>query len=462
VRSLYLRIFLSFWLAMGLIITASVGVSIYFVWSRTVALQRLDINAMAQLAERQLASEGLPGLERWAIRARNENPGMDVFAIDASGQPVIFKKRPVPAFLTERIRAMARKGLMNGPARTFTADGDPLRAAPQITAPNGAVYTLFFPPLRDPSLAVLGTPPAQLLLLAIALTVSGSMCWLLARSVTKPVERLQQGARALAAGNLNTRVGAEFASRRDELSVLAQDFDQMAERLRELIASKEDLLRDISHELRTPLTRLRLALGLARREGADLDREHDRIEREAERLDELIGEILRLARLNATQPALDVASFDYSTLVSDVVEDARLEATAQDKHLNWQYAAPIALHGDEELLRSAIENVLRNAVRFTPAGSAVDVALEQRGDSVVLTIRDRGPGVPDSELTRLFEPFYRVAQARERDSGGYGLGLAITARIINAHHGHVVARNAPGSGLIVEITVPAHHSSGIA
>jgi signal transduction histidine kinase len=463
VRSLYLRIFLSFWLAMGLIIAASVGITTSFVLSRTAAvqveLQRLDVNVLAQSAEKRLAAEGLEGLEQWISETRRAHVGLDIFVVDASGQQ-IFKGKQMPAFLVERMRSMVRNGYMNGPAKTRAPGNDPSRSAPQITAPNGAVYTMFFPPVRDPSLAILGAPSLQFLLLSIALIVSGVICWYLARSVTRPVERLQASARALAGGNLNARVGAEFASRRDELSVLAHDFDQMAERLRDLIASKEILLRDISHELRTPLARLRLALGLARRDGANLNREHDRIEREAERLDELIGQILQLARLNATQPELHCQDFDYANLVSDVVEDARLEATAQNKQVDWQYTAALNIRADQELLHSAIENVVRNAVRFTAVGTAVELSVQQQTDKTVLTIRDHGPGVPEDELAHLFEPFYRITQqARERDTGGYGLGLAITSRVIKAHNGQVTARNAPDGGLIVTLSVPNESSS---
>jgi two-component system, OmpR family, sensor kinase len=292
-------------------------------------------------------------------------------------------------------------------------------------------------------------------LLLLAAGISGSICWYLARTVTRPVERLQASARALANGNLDARVGDEFSSRKDELSVLAHDFDQMADRLRNLIDSKEVLLRDVSHELRTPLARLRLALGLARREGANLEREHDRIEREAERLDELIGEILRLGRLNNSQQDLHQEQIDYAGLVAEIVEDARIEAAAQNKQVTFDFAGELKLQGDAELLRSAIENVVRNALRYTEENTAVEVALEVTRQQAVLTIRDHGPGVPEAELTRLFEPFYRVTQqARERDTGGYGLGLAITSRVMSVHHGSVSAQNAAEGGLIVTLTVP--------
>jgi two-component system sensor histidine kinase CpxA len=319
------------------------------------------------------------------------------------------------------------------------------------------VYTLLFAQAPAWSRAVLGTADVQLLQLFIVLGISGSVSWYLARTMTRPVERLQASARALANGNLDARVGDEFFLRKDELSVLAHDFDQMADRLRGLIDSKERLLRDVSHELRTPLARLRLALGLARREGANLEREHDRIQREAERLDELIGDILSLARLDTSQPrfTLQHEPLDLAALIAGVVEDARIEATAQGKQITFDHPGELEIQGVEEMLHSAIENVVRNAVRFTAPGTAVELSLKQYGGTAVLTVRDHGPGVPEAELSRLFEPFYRVQQqARERDTGGYGLGLAITSRVMVGHGGDVSARNAIDGGLIITFNVP--------
>lgn len=451
-RSLFLRIFLSFWVAMGLILAVSVGIAATFIWNRTEALQHLDANELATAAEQRLNREGIDGLLKWMREAQRKNPGLDIFAVDANGRPLT--KGPMPDFIQRRVRDMVRGGFMNGPAKRRDPPGDPRRSSPQITGPDGAIYTLFFPQAPWVPLSVLGTAPVQISLLTIALAISGAVCWYLGRYVTRPVERLQASARALAAGNLDARVGDEFADRRDELSVLAHDFDQMAERLRVLLASKEVLLRDVSHELRTPLARLRLALGLARREGADLNREHDRIEREAERLDELIGEVLHLSRLTTAQPTLAHEPFDFAQLISDLAEDARMEATAQNKSVSWDSPGALEVDGDQELLRRGIENVLRNAVRFTAAGSSVDLIAKRQGDKLALTVSDHGPGVPEEDLSRLFEPFYRVAQARERDSGGYGLGLAITAQVINLHGGSVVARNAPTGGLVVTMTIP--------
>jgi two-component system sensor histidine kinase CpxA len=268
------------------------------------------------------------------------------------------------------------------------------------------------------------------------------------------LERLQSSARSLAAGNLEARVGEEFSSRRDELGVLARDFDTMAEDIRTLIASKEDLLRAMSHELRSPLARLRVALGLARRPQADITKQLDRIELEAERLDTLIGQMLQLSQLRAAKPILPSDPIDLTSLLSEVVEDARLEASAADKQVDWTPGDNLWMNGDHDLLRSAIENVLRNAVRFTEPGSAVSVALQRENRDALIAIEDHGPGVPEAELARIFEPFYRVAESRDRDSGGTGLGLAITARVVGLYSGQVRAQQASTGGLRVEIRMP--------
>lgn len=302
---------------------------------------------------------------------------------------------------------------------------------------------------------MLNATDVRIVVLAFALLTSAFVCWWLARYVSKPVERLQSSARSIAAGNLEARVGTEFSRRKDELGVLARDFDAMADHVRALIASKEDLLRGMSHELRSPLARLRVALGLARRSGEDLARQLDRIELETERLDTLIGQMLQLSQLRAAEPVHTREPVDVATLLGEVVEDARLEASAVNKRVDWVPSAGIIVDGEQRLLRSAIENVLRNAIRFADTGTAVMVKLRFEHGRATILIEDRGPGVPPAELDNIFEPFYRVAASRDRDSGGTGLGLAITWRVVALHGGHVVARNASGGGLIVQIELPA-------
>lgn len=450
-KTLFLRIFLSFWLAMGLIIATSIVISAVVAYQRLQVLQSVDVGDLADVAAGRLQSDGEQGLIEWIDEAQHQHVGLMVYVINSKGRDLLH--RPFPERIQKRVGRIVRGGLLNG--ENGKPVHDPLRTTPQIVGADGRIYTVMTTYAGWPPFAVLQTPDVHLAILLIALLVSGVVCGWLARNVSKPVTRLQAMARSVAAGNLDARVADQFATRHDELGVLARDFDRMAEYLRSLIASKETLLSDMSHELRSPLARLRVALGLARRDGADLPKQLGRIELETERLDALIGQILHLSHLTSGEPKLHRERLDLTGLISDVVEDARLEAGAAGKRVEWSPAAPAFLDADSQLLRSGVENVLRNAVRFTAVDTAVTVTLGQAGGQQVLTIRDHGPGVPDEDLARIFEPFFRVADARDRDSGGTGLGLAITSRVVSLHGGSVRASNAPTGGLVVEIRLPA-------
>lgn len=451
-KTLFLRIFLSFWLAMGLIIATSIIISATVASQRLQVLTAVEASDLADIAAVRLQSEGEQGLKQWVRETEREHFGILVFVIDSRGRDIF--GREFPERIARRIGRLARNGLLNGENGRPVQDA--VRSTPQIVGPQGQLYTVMTTFAGWPPFAVLRTPDVHLAVLLMALLVSGVVCGWLARYVAQPVARLQAGARSLAAGNLDTRVSDQFAKRHDELAVLARDFDRMAEYVRSLIASKETLLRDMSHELRSPLARLRVALGLARRDGADLSRQLERIELETERLDALIGQILHLSHLTSSEPKLHREQLDFSGLVTDIVEDARLEAGAAGKRVEWS-APPMAarITGDPQLLRSAIENVLRNAVRFTAQDTAVEVKLTQAHGRYALAICDHGPGVPGQDLARIFEPFYRVADARDRDSGGTGLGLAITARVVALHGGRVAAHNAATGGLSIELELPA-------
>jgi signal transduction histidine kinase len=237
--------------------------------------------------------------------------------------------------------------------------------------------------------------------------------------------------------------------------MLALDFDAMAERLRTLLESRQQLLRDVSHELRSPLARLQIALGLARRPGADLARELDRIERETQRLDELIGEIMSLCRLDDPARRLDLEPVALDELLDSLCESARMEADARGIRIDLRTAPGLMLRGDRELLHRAIENVVRNAIRFSPQGGLVSITATAAGDDLVIQIGDQGPGVPAELLGRIFEPFFRVGSARDRDGGGNGIGLAITSRVVGLHGGAASARNRDAGGLEVELRFPA-------
>ena len=296
---------------------------------------------------------------------------------------------------------------------------------------------------------------AVLLRFAVALSVSGLICYLLTVYITGPILHLRQAAQQLAGGTLSTRAAASIERRGDELGALGRDFNTMAARIEELVSRQRQLIFDISHELRSPLARLNVALDLAR-EGKAGDLPFNHMESDLVRLNEMIGRLLTLARLDTATVPVEMTSVNLTDLVRQIVDDARFEA--QKRNVAVIMAAPENCHarGNAELVHSAIENIVRNAIRYTEPATSVDVALEPDDKSnVLLVIRDHGKGVPENDLERIFQPFYRVAEARDRESGGTGLGLAIADRVIRIHGGTIRAENAHPPGLKVSITIPA-------
>lgn len=263
----------------------------------------------------------------------------------------------------------------------------------------------------------------------------------------------------LAQGNLSARVGEGMVHRNDEVADLARDVDRMAERIENLVGAHQRLIRDVSHELRSPLARLNVALELARQTaGPDLAAPFDRIDRESGRLNELLSQLLTLTRLENENGSLKQEEFDVATLLSEIVHDADFEAHSNGRRVITTVSEPLLLHADRELLRQALENLIRNAARYTASATAVEVSLRRRSAGgrtwVHIEVRDYGPGVPESELYDIFRPFYRVNDARERKSGGAGVGLAISDRAVRLHGGSLRAFNAPGGGLSMEMELP--------
>ena len=449
-RTLFLRIFLSFWAATVLVVLATSGLA----WYRFSQIQISEIRNIMPNAATIASRDGIDGLRPWLEKTVEKYPGLFIYVVDPSGRDIL--NRDLPQFMQEYVGRVEKAGYLGkATALREREEPDPLLLTPQFRDKQGDVYTFFMLPKGMWPFILLRSTGVLLILAGFALVISGLVCWWLARYVSRPVERLRTSARSLAAGNLEARVGQEFSRRHDELGVLARDFDTMADHVRNLLASKESLMRAMSHELRSPLARLRVALGLARRAGDDLPRQLDRIELEAERLDTLIGQMLQLSQLRAVEPVLRRSPVDLTSLLSEVVEDARIEASAAEKQVQWAPNGSMRIEGDHDLMRAAIENVLRNAVRFTEPGTAVTVTSVQESDRVHIVIDDHGPGVPAGEAERIFEPFYRVAEARDRDSGGTGLGLAITARVVSLYNGAVRAQNRQEGGLSVRITLPA-------
>ena len=294
----------------------------------------------------------------------------------------------------------------------------------------------------------------------VLLLIAGIVCFKLAKSFSTPLARLRTISRQIASGNLSARVGIDLAKPGSEIGDLARDFDHMAERMEGLVNAQKRLLLDISHELRSPLARLNLALELARKHfHTEDDGNLERIARESERLNDLIGQLLALTRSEGY--AIDASPVHLAELVHEIAQDVNFETRNMAKEVKIIAEEALAVNGSRELLRQAIENIVRNGAYYTRPDTQVEVSLFARKDdktgnrSAVIRVRDHGSGVPQEKLPHILEPFFRVAEARDRNSGGTGLGLAIAHQAVQQHHGSLLLVNAPeGDGLIVEIHLP--------
>jgi two-component system, OmpR family, sensor kinase len=445
-HSLFLRIFILFWIAMALIVGGSIAITFTIAAREYEAPELQRRPSIAIQASEVLAQGGVGALKTWLDSNKNSIADRNLYIVGPDGADILGRRLSESA--TRRLESRPFGPPPPGNYR-------PSRAAPQIVGADGSAYTVLLVPRRPSIFGALSLPAISLTILGIALVVSALTSWWLAEHLTAPIRRIQAGARALASENLDVRVSAGLEGRKDELAVLARDFDAMADQLRANRSAITQLLRDISHELRSPLARMRVALGLARQPPADTPRQLDRLEREIERLDSLISQVLKLARLHGTDAPFARESFDLDEVIEEVVRDANFEGAVKNCKVRLDGAAHAALNGNRELLRSAIENVLRNAVRYSPHDARVDVSVARGDSGVLILIRDQGPGVPDAELERIFEPFYRVAESRDRDSGGEGIGLAITAQVMKAHGGSAQATNRPGGGFEVRLNLPA-------
>ncbi len=444
---LFGKIFLAFWLTMitlGAVIaltTAQLG------GEKIPPLIERAQNQFAEdaaQAEQVLRARGLDGLRAW-LEHREHTRAMRVFVFDASGEEAL--GQTPPGFLQRFARMPPDEGLRGEGSRERRG-----LIVHSVTVPGEGFYRLVL--VFRPPHPVWHLFTFQGLLAALVL--SAVVCLALARTMTAPVRRLRAATQGLAGGNLDIRLGEVFGRRRDELGGLGRDFDRMAERLQGLIEDQQRLLRDVSHELRSPLARLQAALGLARqRSGGGIDQELDRIEREAERLNELIGQVLSLTRLGGEGGEMPREPVDLAALIRAVADDAGFEAGPR-KRVVITRSEPATVYGNPELLHSAVENVVRNAVRHTAEGAEVGISLvaDAAAGEAAVTVRDHGSGVDEALLEKIFDPFFRASEARERASGGHGLGLAIARRAIERHRGRIAAGNAAGGGLEVTIRLP--------
>jgi len=475
-KSLFLKIFLSFWAAQALFLVLAILVTI----ALRPARHGIESQAPQILAEAVNAYQS--GGERGAHDYLEElwrTQHLRAFVFDPAGHELA--GRLVPPWIED----VRQGGPLHGLPRHhgWMEKLMPDRMLRQALTLDGKRYTLvlelppgpriFFGPHEIPGLGI-----------TIAVITSGLMCYLLAWSLTSPVTRLRKAAQSLAAGDLSARAGAPGGGRSDELAELMRDFDRMAERIEGLVDSQSRLLKDVSHELRSPLARLSVALGLARQRAAcevgpelapgvapELESALNRIELEADRLNQLIQRLLTISRLESGTDGLHKTSMSLRELVEQVARDAEYETPGRGCRVTMPVNMPVnttadaadefLVEADPDLLRSAVENVVRNATRYSAEGTTVEVRLERQlgangiEDEIIVRVLDSGPGVPDEALQKIFKPFYRLDDARNRQTGGAGLGLSIADRAVRLHGGHLRASNRKEGGLEVEIRIPA-------
>jgi signal transduction histidine kinase len=455
-RSLFVKIFLWFWLANVLVVGALVLTTFGTPYGpdreRMRAVGRRLITIDGEQAVAAMEQGGLPALRR-QIDELHRQTGAQLFLYDENGREFLSQSAPSGA------QELALQAAQGGETERNGLASLPSLVAQRVHGSQGRTYVAVVHLSPGPLAEMFAAPRVFALRLIAVLLMAGVVCYGLARYLAGPLRRLRASTRQVAGGDLTVRIGAAIGNRHDEMGDLGRDFDFMVERIDSLISVQRRLLRDMSHELRSPLARLNVALGLARqRAGPDAAVPLDRIEREAKRLNELIGRILTLARLENTREAAKKATIDLTDLVHQVAADAEFEAGSHNRSVCLTARGVCLVVGSPDLLESTIENVVRNAIRYTAEGSTVEITLDREpgrdDDHAVLRVRDYGPGVPEDSLADIFRPFYRVADARERQTGGTGLGLAIAQRTVMLHGGTISAANAPDGGLVVEILLP--------
>jgi two-component system sensor histidine kinase CpxA len=443
----YQRLYLRMALYIGAALLAFIGLAVASV--AAVASFQLESyiatrqSTLGQTAADVLSSGGRPALEKWLRTDAVVPPDVTIFVLDERGMDILGRRVP-PSYAN-----FVRHSVINAPELPSN-NYRPVRLAPQLIGPDNSAYAFLVLPNQ---ISVWGSPATAAGLLIAALLVIATVAWLIARTVGRPIGELQVAVRELTLGHTEARVPAAITGRRDELGALAADFNLMADKLAALLASRQQLMGELSHELRSPLARLQAALALAEHRQSIGATERERIEQEIQRMNLIIGDLLRFSRLDAAA-AIVRRLVRLDTLLAELVRDEEIEATAHPCRLALSAAPGLEMIGDPQLLRSGFENIVRNAIRHAPPDSVVDVVAKREGTRLSVEILDRGPGVSPELLTRIFDPYVRAPKSPD-DTSGTGLGLAIARRVFEVHGGSVVAIPRPGGGLTVSVELPA-------
>ncbi|WOT04954.1 ATP-binding protein [Shewanella youngdeokensis] len=447
-NNIFVKLLLGFWLCSSLIFA--------FVSILPLLQQNHDQSDLPPKLERLLAKMAnnvienpqilqSDKLKRWSRLKDKNDRQIKIFLVDENSNVLNTHKPPraLRRFMLmadeapKPITHQFRDELFFGPYH-FKVDNTPYAIYGTLPEHHPRPWFLFF--IDNKSLTI-----------GITILLSGLLCGLLAWNLGKPLRSLKRSADALASGDLSSRVDQATTARNDEIGQLAQAFNGMADSVEEMVHSQQRLISDISHELRTPLTRLKLSLALSRKKGQE-SQEIQRIEYEADQLEQMIAELLELSRvkLNAKENKL---TLELAETLNQVIDDADFEAEQQSKELHINIDEEICLPVYPRPLSRAVENLLRNAIRY--ADSKVTIQTKSQPEHLIIEIIDDGPGIENcNDLEAIFKPFYRPHSARERESGGWGLGLAIAEAAITAHQGNIKAENVEPHGLRVSITLP--------
>lgn len=444
-RRLFWKIFLPFWVAQALLLGALYLRVHYRINSEHpwwIQPERHQMPILADVAAKTYEEQGQAALQQ-LLNNLSLNNRSRFWLVDTSGRELTGRTVPDNIFRNAGA-AEDNEGLYH----SYEANVLAARA----TTPRGQyilIAELTPPPLRE------RVPGDLLWTLKLGTLISALLCLLIAHYLTKPIERLRDATHELARGNLDIRAGENLGNRQDEIADLVRDFDSMAGELRNQIQSERNLLSGVSHELRSPIARMRLALTIARHaQEPERNEMLDRLEQDAVQLDSMLERILTVARLESGQLQPKFELISLNEVIDDVLHDAKFEAVATGAEITYDADGEMKVTGDVGLLHSAVENLVRNGMFYSGMQGKIEVKLARSDNTAIITVRDNGPGVPDSALPLLFKPFYRVDDSRGTTTGGMGLGLAIVRNAVAVHGGTAVARNVMPHGLEVELRLP--------
>ncbi|MGB0716435.1 MAG: ATP-binding protein [Phycisphaerae bacterium] len=453
-RHLFLRIFVP--ILTALMLAFAVGFVVADLFRSTIRPPSRDSSA-ARSSRIDLVRDQVMDMQDHLVRDDVESArallsklskagGVDVYALDEGGGDLLGR------VVDGRFKAIMEDVDMERPRR-FRRQGRFVRYHERVTSAAGRRFDIL---MEIDTRSWFSWRRLTILLIpfgsaAVALAI---VSLLLARGLTSPVLKIRNAVRRFADGDLEQRISPAFGRRRDELAQLARDFDTMAERISALLTAQRRLLQDVSHELRSPLARQAVAIELVRGqfgEGHD-STSLDRVEREHGRLDDLVSELLTLTKLEGTPEAIERNPIPLIELIEEVVDDATFECSKRGVTVVLEQPVACDVFGVREVLRRAFENIVRNGVAYS--GGEVVVSMALRNGDVVTRVVDHGPGVPENELHKVLTPFYRTSTARDRRSGGVGLGLAIADRAVRWHGGTITLHNTADEGLAVDVALP--------